>query len=258
MSGHRRPYGGLAVRVRRASVVQPASTSNAKVAGKRASPPRRAVTVGSKSDREKRRDFKDGGCETDGGRITGDPETDVSVRIIHDPRSDSGYARSPAFISDSRTFEEWARSQSPLRGWESQRGVYKGTQVLMRKLVPSGSPFESRIGFSRDVKIRQIVAVSGTAPIAPDGTVACPGDVYVQTRGAVSTSLLRQLQMADLPGHYRSDAHYVDRYLTIGGRSPRSLRVFRRSQPASTFIEVNGFVNPEWLVNVEADCVAES
>ena len=48
----------------------------------------------------------------------------------------------------------------------------------MRKLVPSGSPFESRIGFSRAVRVGPVVAVSGTAPIAPDGTVACPGDVY--------------------------------------------------------------------------------
>jgi len=52
----------------------------------------------------------------------------------------------------------------------------------MRKLVPSGSLFESRIGFSRAVRVGQIVAVSGTAPIAPDGTIACSGDVYGQTR----------------------------------------------------------------------------
>jgi enamine deaminase RidA (YjgF/YER057c/UK114 family) len=42
----------------------------------------------------------------------------------------------------------------------------------MRKLVSSGSPFEPRIGFSRAVRVGQIVVVSGTAPIAPDGAVA--------------------------------------------------------------------------------------
>ena len=56
MSGHRRPCGGLAVRARRGPVVQPVSTSNAKVAGKRRLRlPQRIVTVGSKSDRENRR-----------------------------------------------------------------------------------------------------------------------------------------------------------------------------------------------------------
>ena len=52
----------------------------------------------------------------------------------------------------------------------------------MRKLVSSGSLFEPRIGFSRAVRVGQIVAVSGTAPIAADGRVACAGDVYGQTR----------------------------------------------------------------------------
>jgi len=52
----------------------------------------------------------------------------------------------------------------------------------MRKLISSGSPFEPRIGFSRAVRVGSIVAVSGTAPIAPDGGVAAPGDVYGQTK----------------------------------------------------------------------------
>ena len=52
----------------------------------------------------------------------------------------------------------------------------------MRKLISSGSPFEPRIGFSRAVRIGPFVAVSGTAPIAADGGVAAPGDLYGQTR----------------------------------------------------------------------------
>ena len=51
----------------------------------------------------------------------------------------------------------------------------------MRKLVSSGSPFETPIGFSRAVNVNGTIAVSGTAPIAEDGTTACPGDAYGQT-----------------------------------------------------------------------------
>src|SRR5260370_27625006 len=58
----------------------------------------------------------------------------------------------------------------------------KEAKIAMRKLVSSGSPFEPRIGFSRAVRVGQIIAISGTAPIAADGSVACPGDVYGQTR----------------------------------------------------------------------------
>ena len=59
---------------------------------------------------------------------------------------------------------------------------FNEVRVAMRKLVASKSPLEPRIGFSRAVRVGQIVAVSGTAPFAADGSVACPGDVYGQTK----------------------------------------------------------------------------
>jgi enamine deaminase RidA (YjgF/YER057c/UK114 family) len=52
----------------------------------------------------------------------------------------------------------------------------------MRECVSSGSPLEKPIGFSRAVRIGNMIAVSGTAAIAPDGTTACLDDVYGQTK----------------------------------------------------------------------------
>ena len=52
---------------------------------------------------------------------------------------------------------------------------------MERKLISSGAVFESQIGFSRAVRVGPHIAVSGTAPIAPGGGVACPGDLYGQT-----------------------------------------------------------------------------
>ena len=50
------------------------------------------------------------------------------------------------------------------------------------QLVSSGSYLEPIIGFSRAVRVGNIIAVGGTAPIAADGGTASPGDVYGQTR----------------------------------------------------------------------------
>ncbi|MBI2972064.1 MAG: hypothetical protein HYY37_06600 [Candidatus Aenigmarchaeota archaeon] len=53
---------------------------------------------------------------------------------------------------------------------------------MKRKNVTYGQPFEKQIGFSRAVRIGKIIAVTGTAPIAKDGTVAANGDVYGQAK----------------------------------------------------------------------------
>ncbi len=52
----------------------------------------------------------------------------------------------------------------------------------MRKLVSSGSPLEPEIGFSRAVRVGNIIAVAGTAPIGAAGGTHGVGDVYQQTR----------------------------------------------------------------------------
>ena len=53
---------------------------------------------------------------------------------------------------------------------------------MKRINVSSGSPMEKPIGFSRAVRIGNIISVSGTAPIAPDGSTAHINDVYSQTK----------------------------------------------------------------------------
>ena len=52
----------------------------------------------------------------------------------------------------------------------------------MKQIVTSGSPFETEIGFSRAVRVGHAIAISGTAPIGPDGQTVSPGDVYGQTK----------------------------------------------------------------------------
>ncbi len=53
---------------------------------------------------------------------------------------------------------------------------------MKRQNISSGSPFEKSIGFSRAVRTDNMISVSGTAPIAEDGSAAFPGDLYNQTR----------------------------------------------------------------------------
>lgn len=127
----------------------------------------------------------------------------------------------------------------------------------MRKLVSSGSPYEPKIGFSRAVRIGSFVAVSGTAPIAPDGGVAAPGDLYGQTK--------RCLEIIEQAiGEAGLGLRNVIRtrvMLTDMSRWQDAARahgeVFADIRPASTFVEVKGLVERGWLVEIEADCIAD-
>ena len=128
----------------------------------------------------------------------------------------------------------------------------------MRKLISSGSPFEPKIGFSRAVRVGPFVAVAGTAPVAPDGGVAAPGDMYGQTKRC-----LEIIAQAIASAGLGLDSVIRTRVmLTDMSRWEEAARahgeVFSGVRPASTFVEVKGLVRREWLVEIEADCIAES
>ena len=128
----------------------------------------------------------------------------------------------------------------------------------MRQQISSGSPFEPEIGFSRAVRVGHILAVSGTAPIAPDGTVAAPGNMYQQTRrcfeiareaieeaGASLDDVIRtRIMLTNIDTWENAACAHRD--------------IFGDIRPACTFVEVSRFIHPGWLVEIEVDCVLET
>lgn len=126
----------------------------------------------------------------------------------------------------------------------------------MRSQISSGSPLEPQIGFSRAVRVGGFVAIAGTAPLAADGSVAARGDVYGQTKRcleimaqAVSDAGLRMRDVVRTRVMLTDISRWADAARAHG-------EVFAQIKPACTFVEVKGFINPEWLVEVEADCIA--
>jgi enamine deaminase RidA (YjgF/YER057c/UK114 family) len=128
----------------------------------------------------------------------------------------------------------------------------------MRKNITSGSPLEPRIGFSRAVGVGRFLAIAGTAPIAPEGGVAAPGDVYGQTKRCLE--IVAQA-IADA-GFTLETVTRTRVMLTDISRWEEAARahgeLFSSIRPACTFVEVKGFIHREWLVELEADCVAET
>ena len=125
---------------------------------------------------------------------------------------------------------------------------------MTRKNVSSGSPYEPAIGFSRAVRVGPIISVSGTAPIADDGSTACPGDLYGQTRRCLEI-ILKAVREA---GGSNKDVVRTRVMLTDVSRWEEAARAhgefFADVRPASTFVEVSRLIDPDWLVEIEADC----
>lgn len=123
-----------------------------------------------------------------------------------------------------------------------------------RKLISSGSPYEEPIGFSRAVRVGNRISVSGTGPIGPDGKTAAPGDAYGQARR--SLEIIEQA-ILDAGGEL-ADVVRTCIYVTDRGVWQDVARAhgefFGKIRPASTLIVVAGLVQPDWLVEIEAEC----
>lgn len=126
---------------------------------------------------------------------------------------------------------------------------------MSRKLVSSGSYLEPEIGFSRAVRVGNTVAVAGTAPIAEQGGTDGVGDVYRQTVRCLEI-IGKALGEA---GASLDDVIRTRVMLTDISRWKEAARAhgeaFSGIRPACTFVQVTGFVDPDWLVELEADAV---
>lgn len=126
--------------------------------------------------------------------------------------------------------------------------------TMERRLIASGSPFEPVIGFSRAVVDGHHVVVSGTAPVMPEGGEP-PADAYGQSKRVLEIIVAALAEAGAGPQHVVR----TRTYLTDAGDWEAAGRahgeVFAGVRPASTMIVVSGFLDPRWVVEMEADAI---
>lgn len=127
----------------------------------------------------------------------------------------------------------------------------------MRQLISSGSPYEPHIGISRAVRVGSIVAVSGTAPLGPDGRTVASGDAAGQARRCleiVKEALERAGTSLDRVIRTRTLLTRIEDWQAVASVHGEFFGAIR---PANTVMQVSRFIDPEWLVEFEADAVIE-
>lgn len=124
---------------------------------------------------------------------------------------------------------------------------------MERRTSSSGSPYETTIGFSRAVRVGDVVSVSGTAPVWPDGHV--DPDPAVQARRCFEIALAALAELGGRPEHVVRTRHYVvsaadaDAVGAVHGEALGEVR------PASTMVVVAGLLDPRWRYELEIDAI---
>jgi enamine deaminase RidA (YjgF/YER057c/UK114 family) len=125
-----------------------------------------------------------------------------------------------------------------------------------RRLARSRSPYEETIGFSRAMRVGGTIAVSGTAPVWPDGHVDPDPAVQARRCWEIALAALEELggRVEDVvrTRMYVVSPDVADAVGAVHGE------IFDGVRPASTMVVVAGLLDPRWLVEVELDAVVGS
>jgi enamine deaminase RidA (YjgF/YER057c/UK114 family) len=125
---------------------------------------------------------------------------------------------------------------------------------MTRQLVSTGGPWEAKIGYSRAVRVGAHISVSGSTAMTPSGLVG-KGDPYAQTIQTLRTiEAALQQAGASLADVVRTRIYManIDQWQEVGRAHGE---VFGTIRPATTMVEVKRLIDPDMLVEIEADAV---
>lgn len=125
---------------------------------------------------------------------------------------------------------------------------------MERKNIFSGAPWETKVGYSRAVRVGNVIEVSGTTAVL-NGEVQHKGDMFKQTQFVLAL-IEKALEEAG------ADLHDVVRtriYVTDISRWEEAGKAhgefFVHIRPATTMVEVSKLIDPEMLIEIEATAV---
>ena len=126
---------------------------------------------------------------------------------------------------------------------------------MIRINITGNSPWEPRVGFSRAVRVGNVIAVAGTVATGDNGTIVGLDDAYAQAKQALrNIEVALQKAGAGLEHVIRTRIYVTDAAFAeaVGNAHAETFGVIR---PVATMVVVKALVDPEMLVEIEADAL---
>ncbi len=127
---------------------------------------------------------------------------------------------------------------------------------MMRKNFLSGTVWEDIVGYSRAVKVGNIIEISGTTSVVNNEIIG-KGDAYLQTK----TILAKIKDVLEQAGATMNDVVRTRMYVTDISQWEKIARAhsefFGQIKPASTMVEVQSLIDPNLLIEIEATAIVD-